>query len=58
MADPDRPAGGHHHYDDPYERGKLDRASCGRILLGAFLIVAITLAALMLALVFGDDPQY
>ncbi|MET7982290.1 MULTISPECIES: hypothetical protein [unclassified Streptomyces] len=28
-------------YDDPYERGKLDRASCGRIFMGGCLLVVL-----------------
>ncbi|MFE1881241.1 hypothetical protein [Streptomyces diastatochromogenes] len=58
MTDPDRPGNSDHCPDTPFERGKLDRASCGWILLGAFIIVVITWAALMLGLIFGDDPQY
>ncbi|MGW7380326.1 hypothetical protein [Streptomyces sp. NPDC054794] len=56
MTDADRLGGSHHQYDDPFERGKLDRASCGWILLGAFILLVITWMLVMLGLIF-DGPR-
>ncbi|MGW1067601.1 hypothetical protein ACWD4F_24155 [Streptomyces aureus] len=55
MTDPDRTGGKDPLYDDPYERGKLDQASCGWIFLAAFILVALT-ALLMLVLLMLDPP--
>ncbi|MEV6702110.1 hypothetical protein AB0M68_34035 [Streptomyces sp. NPDC051453] len=38
MTDPDE---ADPSYDDPYERGKLDQASCGWIFMGGCLIVVL-----------------
>jgi hypothetical protein len=56
MTDPGRAGGIDPHYDDPYERGKLDQASCGWILLSAFILVALAMTLLHVLLLLDPLP--
>ncbi|MEU4172342.1 hypothetical protein AB0F46_36340 [Streptomyces sp. NPDC026665] len=58
MTDPDRAGGRDPLYDDPYERGKLDQASCGWILLAAFILVALVVLLLYVLLLLEPSTPY
>ncbi|WP_328670366.1 hypothetical protein [Streptomyces sp. NBC_00328] len=44
-------------YDDPYERGKLDRASCGWIFMGGCLLVVLASIVMMVGFVAAMGTQ-
>ncbi|WP_326786739.1 hypothetical protein [Streptomyces sp. NBC_00151] len=48
MTDPDRAGGSDPLHDDPYERGKFDQASCGWVVLGAFVLLMLLYVLLLL----------
>ncbi|MFE2300178.1 hypothetical protein ACFXAW_18490 [Streptomyces sp. NPDC059445] len=58
MTDPDRAGGSDPLLDDPYERGKLDRASCGWIFLAAFILVTLTVILLHVLLLLEPSDPY
>ncbi|MGW0967546.1 hypothetical protein [Streptomyces sp. NPDC002516] len=48
MTDSDRAGGRDPVHDDPYERGKFDQASCGWVVLGVFVLLALLYVLVLL----------
>ncbi|MEV6190966.1 hypothetical protein AB0M19_01055 [Streptomyces sp. NPDC051920] len=57
MTDPDRAGGRDPLHDDPYERGKLDRASCGWIFMGGCLLVMVASIVMMVGFMAAMGAQ-